>query len=78
MRPAGMKKPLVLFTAFLKVLSACSTVVVSPASARYSSQASAYTRPVRFPEVDVGQPRPINRGQLCVDADEDGQMFAGQ
>ena len=40
-RPAGMKRPLALFTAFLKVLSACSTVLVSPASARYSSQASA-------------------------------------
>ena len=33
--------------------------------------------PVRFPEVDVGSPRPINRGQLGVDGDEDGQMIAG-
>ena len=41
MRPVGMKRPLALFTAFLKVLSACSTILVSPASARYSSHASA-------------------------------------
>ena len=41
MRPTGMKRPLALFTAFLKVFSACSTVLVSPASARYLSQASA-------------------------------------
>ena len=34
--------------------------------------------PVRFIEVDLGSPRPINRGQLGVDGDEDGQMFAGQ
>ena len=31
---------------------------------------------VRFLEVDVGLPRPINRGQFGVD--EDGQMIAGQ
>ena len=37
MRPAGMKRPLALFTAFLKVFSACSYVLVSPASASYSS-----------------------------------------
>ena len=36
------------------------------------------TCPVRFFEVDVGTPRPINRGQLGVDGDEDGQMIAGQ
>ena len=42
MRPAGMKRPLALFTAFPKVFSACSKVSVSPASARYSLQASAY------------------------------------
>ena len=36
-----MNRPLALFTAFLKVFSACSTVLVSPASARYLSQASA-------------------------------------
>ena len=36
MRPAGMKRPLALFTAFLKVFTACSTVPVSPASERYS------------------------------------------
>ena len=34
--------------------------------------------PVRFLEVDVGSPRPINRGQFGVDCDEDGQMIAGQ
>ena len=34
--------------------------------------------PVRFPKVDVGSPRPINRGQFGVDGDEDGQMIAGQ
>ena len=33
---------------------------------------------VRFLEVDVGSPRPINRGQFGVDGDEDGQMMAGQ
>ena len=42
MRPAGMKRPLALFTAFLKVFSACSTVLVSPASVRYLSQVSSY------------------------------------
>ena len=41
MRPVGMKRPLALFIAFLKVYPACSTVIVSPASARYLSQASA-------------------------------------
>ena len=34
--------------------------------------------PVRIPEVDVCSPRPINRGQVGVDGDEDGQMIAGQ
>ena len=34
--------------------------------------------PVRILEVDVGSPRPINRGQFRVDGDEDGQMIAGQ
>ena len=34
--------------------------------------------PVRFLEVDVGSPRPINRGHFGVDRDEDGQMIAGQ
>ena len=29
--------------------------------------------PVRFLEVDVGSPRPINRGQFVVDGDKDGQ-----
>ena len=33
---------------------------------------------VRFLEVDVGSPRPINRGQFGVDGDEDGQIIAGQ
>ena len=33
MRPAGMNRPLALFTAFLNVFSACSTVLVLPASA---------------------------------------------
>ena len=36
------------------------------------------TCPVRFLEVDVGSPRPINRGQFGVDGDEEGQMIAGQ
>ena len=40
-RPAGMKRPLALFTAFLKVFSACSTGLVSPDSAKYLLQASA-------------------------------------
>ena len=31
--------------------------------------------PVRFLEVDVGSPRPINHGQFRVDCDEDGQMI---
>ena len=34
--------------------------------------------PVRFHEVDVGSPRPINRVQFGVDGDEDEQMIAGQ
>ena len=33
---------------------------------------------VLFLEVDVGMPRPINRGQVGVDGDEDGQIIAGQ
>ena len=41
MRPTGVKKPLTQFTALLEVFSACSMVLVLPASARYSSQASA-------------------------------------
>ena len=36
------------------------------------------TCPVRFIKVDVGSPRPINRGQLGVDGDEGGKMIAGQ
>ena len=40
MRPAGMKRPLALFAYFLKVFSACSTVLVLPASARYLSHVS--------------------------------------
>ena len=39
MRPAGMKRPLALSTAFLMVFSACSTVVVS--MSKVFSQASA-------------------------------------
>ena len=34
--------------------------------------------PVRFLEVDVRSPRPINREKFGVDGDEDGQMIAGQ
>ena len=34
--------------------------------------------PVRFLEVDVGSPRPINRGQFGVDGDADWQMIVGQ
>ena len=34
--------------------------------------------PVGFLEVDVGSPRPINRGQFRVDGDEDGQLIVGQ
>ena len=34
--------------------------------------------PVRFLEVDVGSPRPNNRGLFGVDGDEDGQVIAGQ
>ena len=41
LRPAGMKKPQSLFTDFLKVFSDCSTILVSPDSARYLSLASA-------------------------------------
>ena len=41
-RPAGMKRPLALFTDFQKVFSACSTVLGSPVSAWYLSQGSAY------------------------------------
>ena len=78
MRPAVMKRSLALFTVFLKVFSACFTVLVSPASARYLSQASAYRAQSAFIEVDVGSPRPFNRGQIGVDGDEDGQMIAGQ
>ena len=40
-RPAGVKRPLALFGASLNVFSACSTVLASPASVNYSSQASA-------------------------------------
>ena len=36
------------------------------------------TCPVRILDVDVGSPRPINRGQFGVDGDEDVQMIAGQ
>ena len=36
------------------------------------------TCPVSFLDVDVGSPRPINRGQFGVDSDEDGQTIAGQ
>ena len=33
------------------------------------------TCPVRLLEVDVGSSRPINRGQIGVDGDADGQMI---
>ena len=61
MRPIGMKRPLSLFTVFLKDFSACSTVLVSPASARYLSQATAWRAQSAF------SPRPINRGHFGVD-----------
>ena len=35
------------------------------------------TGPVRFLEIDVGSPKPINRRNFRVDGDEDGQMIAG-
>ena len=65
-----MKRPLALYTAFLKVFSACSTVLRQVFVAGFS-----ITCPVRLLEVDVGSPRPINRGQFRVDGDEDGQMI---
>ena len=34
--------------------------------------------PIRFLEVDVGSPWPINRGLFGVDGDEDGQVIAGK
>ena len=58
-----MKRRVALFTAFLKVFSACSTVHVSPASAYRA----------RFIEVDVVSPRPINRVQFGVDGDVMGR-----
>ena len=36
------------------------------------------TCPVRFLEVGIGSPRPINRGQIGVDGDDGGQKIAGQ
>ena len=36
------------------------------------------TCPVRFLQVDVGSPRPINREQFGVDGDDDGRIIAGQ
>ena len=50
------------FASFNKVFLACLSI----------------TYPVRFFEIDVGSPRPINRGQFGVEGDEDGQMIAGQ
>ena len=41
MMSSGMKRPLALFIAILKVTAACSAVLVSPDSASDSSQASA-------------------------------------
>ena len=35
-------------------------------------------RPVRFLEVDVGSPWPINHGLFRVEIDKDGQMIIGQ
>ena len=48
MLPAGMKRPLALFTAFMKVFSARSTFLVSPTSATYLSLVSVLrARPLR-------------------------------
>ena len=77
MRPAGMKRPLALFTAFLKVFSACSTVCFASFCKVFVAGFSI-RRPVRFLEVDVGSSWPFNHRQFGVDGDEDGQIIAGQ
>ena len=53
--------------------SSCSAIFTNGFVADFS-----ITCPVRFREVDVGPPWPINSGQYGVDGDEDGQMIAGQ
>ena len=78
MRMAGMKRPLALFTAFLEGLlglidSSCFASFSKLLVAGFSIMC-----PVRFLEVDVGSPRPINRGQFGVYGDEYMQIIAGQ
>ena len=63
---AGRKKrPLALFTASLKVCSACLTVLVSPASAIYLSQASAKRAQSAFLKL-----MKVRRGPSIVDSSE--------
>ena len=67
MRPVGIMRPLALFTAFLKIFSACFASFSMVFVAGFS-----IVCPVLFLEDDIGSPRPINRGQFRVDGDEDG------
>ena len=78
MRPTRMKRPLALLTAFLKFVSACFTVhshsqFIHSCFSKVFAADFSITCQVRFLEVDVGSPRPINHGQLGVDGDQDGQ-----
>ena len=72
MRPAGMKRPLAKFTAFLKVFSD-STVLVSLDSARYSSQASALRVRCAFLKL-----MKVRRGPSIVDSSELMAMRLGK
>ena len=55
MRPTVTETPMALFTAFLQVFLACSTILVSTASARYSSQTSVVCAPPLFLGGQVAQ-----------------------
>ena len=73
-----MKRPLALFTAFLKVFSACYKFLFFARFSKVLVAGFSISCSVRFLEVDEDSPRPINRRQIGVDGDKDGLMIAGQ
>ena len=78
MRPAGMKRPTGFIHCFPEGLLGLFDSSCFASFSQVFVAGFSITCPVRFLEVDVGSPRPINRGRCGVDGDEDWQMIAGQ
>ena len=78
MRPAGMKRPLAFIHCFPDGLLGLLDSSCFASFSKVFVAGFSIICPVRFLEVDVGSPMPINRGQFGVDGYEDWQMIAGQ